>query len=69
MKDYITAEKLIVLLRKVPPKTMVLVSSDEEGNGYRPLMDTGYPLYYSKEWESISSDKDINFSKRCIVLW
>lgn len=39
--EHMTAGNLIALLRQIPGDTVVLLSRDAEGNGFRPVLELG----------------------------
>lgn len=72
----LTVKKLIEELQKLPPERGVFLSIDEEGNGYRPLMEA-QESYMDEENEPIHPDdlkdwKDENDGEepgKAVILW
>lgn len=56
-RSYMTAGELIAALKKQPPNTPVVLSSDPEGNGYLHLSQAGPAVFddgtiYLHEWSA-----------------
>lgn len=79
----ITAGKLIELLKDFDPELPVMLSRDQEGNGFSPLDELGQSRFcidgYSIETgidelteeleEDGFSEEDVIDGPKCIVLW
>jgi hypothetical protein len=64
--DYITVEVLIKNLQKLNPNSLVVLSCDEEGNGFMPL----HSLEQAQASElDFQNDVDIPPNKTVIIMW
>lgn len=66
-----TAKQLIVKLQAVPRDTLILVSSDEEGNAIKPLADVSFDLVADGgfgKFETVDHPSDIG-ATRAAILW
>lgn len=63
-----TVAKLIKLLSKQDPKSLVVLSSDAEGNSFSPLA-VATPLYYDADDNAVGEEDEVTNGKACVVLW
>lgn len=65
-----TTSELIEILENYPPETMVVLSSDGEGNSIRPLDGHGIGFYNVVDGDYYNSDEEEGKAHvKCISLW
>jgi hypothetical protein len=66
-----TVQQLIKHLQKMPPRSLVVMSKDSEGNDFTPLAALGTCKYIeANSWSgTIVSDEDEEDGKSSICLW
>jgi len=75
-KDGMTVKQLRDELSKLPPDfddKMVILSRDDDGNGYRPTGEFSSQHYFDKKdwdvWESRDGADGLHPFSECVVLW
>jgi len=71
---YTTVAELIELLTKVDSDSIVLLSIDEEGNGFNPFSNNYSTGIWNEKWREFHDDEEANEDQRldgrkAIVLW
>jgi len=66
-----TVQQLIKQLQKLPPRSLVVMSKDSEGNSFSPLSALGTCKYIAEnDWSGdIVADEDEEDGKSAICLW
>ncbi len=69
-----TVKELIEKLQKLPPDPEVVVSIDEEGNGFKPIGDIQADMLYQPRWGEVRMKGEIDTSsdkewRPAVILW